>query len=123
MKTFVATALLLLLPGTAAQAHIIDLQWDAQGRFETRLTLDPGKFVEVCGKLSKGQAIAWQFKAEAPMNFNIHYHEGKKVEFPAKLDGATTAEGKLAVAVNQDYCWMWSNKSDKAGNLTLSLQQ
>ena len=121
MKTFIAATARLL--GTVVQARIIDLQWDAQGRFDTAVILEPGKFVEVCGKLSKGQAIAWRFQADAPMNFNIHHHEGKKVEFPAKLDGATAAEGKLAVAVNQDYCWMWSNKSDKAGSLTLSLQQ
>jgi len=44
------------------------------------------------------------------MNFNIHYHEGKKVDFPAKVDGALAAEGKLSASVDQHYCWMWANK-------------
>ncbi len=126
MKTpipFVAALTVLLLTGGPAQAEVTDIQWDASGRFDTKALVAPGKFAEICGKLAKGQSVGWVFKAEAPMNFNIHYHEGKKVEFPAKVDGAISAEGQLTVAVDQDYCWMWSNKTDKTAALNLTLQK
>ncbi|MBT9504087.1 MAG: hypothetical protein IV092_22775 [Burkholderiaceae bacterium] len=125
MKTISHTILLIsmLLGAASARAELIDIQWDAHGRFEKTTTVEPGKFAEICSELTKGQSIAWAFKAETPMNFNIHYHEGKKVEFPAKVDGALAAEGKLAVPVDQHYCWMWANKTDKTGQLTLTVQK
>ena len=126
MKTtasFLAAITALLLTNASAHADVIEVQWDSSGRFEKTTSVEPGKFAEICGKLSKGQAIDWKFKAESAMNFNIHYHEGKKVEFPAKVDGALAAEGKLAVAVDQHYCWMWANKTDKTGQLTLTVQK
>nr|WP_316643025.1 hypothetical protein [uncultured Roseateles sp.] len=113
----------MLLGAASAHAELIDIQWDTNGRFEKATTVEPVKFAEICSQLTKGQTIAWVFKAETPMNFNIHYHEGKKVEFAAKVDGALAAEGKLAVPVDQDYCWMWANKTDKASQLTLTVQK
>jgi len=125
MKPFPRTFLLtsMLLGAVSAHAELIDIQWDVNGRFEKTTSVEPGKFAEICSQLSKGQSSGWAFKAESPMNFNIHYHEGKKAEFPAKVDGAFAAEGKLAVPVDQHYCWMWTNKTDKAGQLTLTVQK
>lgn len=125
MKTLSRAYLLtsMLLGAVSAHAELIDIQWDTNGRFEKTTAVEPGKFAEICSPLTKGQSIVWGFRAETPMNFNIHYHEGKKVEFPAKVDGALAAEGKLAVPVDQHYCWMWANKTDKAGQLTLTVQK
>lgn len=120
-RAFLLTSMLL---GTAsAHAELIDIRWDADGRFEKTATVEPGKFAEICSQLTKGQSISWVFKAETPLNFNIHYHVDKKVEFPAKVDGALSAEGKLAVPVDQHYCWMWANKTDKVGQLKLTVQK
>ena len=83
----------------------------------------PGKFAEVCGKLAQGQSVAWSFKGDRPMNFNIHYHEGKQVVFPAKQDAAVDAQGKLDVSLSQDYCWMWTNKANAPIRLQLLLQK
>ena len=33
--------------------------------------------------------MAWSFEAPAPLDFNIHYHEGKKVRFPAEKSQVT----------------------------------
>lgn len=113
----------ILLGAASAHAELIDIQWDGNGRFEKTTTVEPGKFAEFCSSLSKGQSITWVFKTESPMNFNIHYHEGKKVEFPAKIDGALAAHGELLLLLDHHYCWMWANKTDKAGQLTLTLQK
>jgi hypothetical protein len=117
-----AFAVLLLLSGAATQAEVIDIQWTGNGRFDKALSVAPGKFAEVCGKLVKGRTVEWSFKAESALDFNIHFHAGKKVEFPAKVDGLSSAAGALAVSAEQDYCWMWTNKADKPSALTLSLQ-
>ena len=107
----------------AARAEVIDITWDAAGRFERQLTVAPGKFAEVCGKLNPPVDVQWQFTANVPLNFNIHYHEGKAVKFPAKQDGVAEGSGKLGVEIRQDYCWMWTNKSGGEVKMSFSLQK
>ena len=123
MNKLTLPCLLALAAATAAHAELVEIRWSEAGRFEHKASIAPGKFAEVCGKLPKGQTVAWNFRTEAPTNFNIHYHEGKKVSYPAKIDGAGAAEGQLLAAVDQDYCWMWSNKSERALTLALTLQR
>jgi hypothetical protein len=109
------------LCAVAAQAEVIDIAWSGDGRFERRVTVAPGKFAEVCGKLTRADAVAWRFDATGPLNFNIHYHEGKDVRFPERRDALSSASGRLPVALDQDYCWMWINKSGQAVDLQLLL--
>jgi hypothetical protein len=115
-----STAVAFAMP---ARADLVEIAWDGQGRFERTLTVAPSKFAEVCGKLEKGQSIAWSFQAQQPVNFNIHYHEGKNVVFPEKKNDTASMEGTLAVAVEQDYCWMWQNKRGTPASIVLSLQR
>lgn len=100
-----------LLVAPLAQAQVVDIAWDARGQFKRELHAAPGKFVELCGKLGKGAKVEWRFDADGLTNFNIHYHEGNSVEFPSKEDGARASQGTLRVGSDQDYCWMWSNKT------------
>ncbi|MGN6830138.1 hypothetical protein [Paucibacter sp. M5-1] len=126
MKThlpLIALSALLSLASFAARAELVEIRWSESGRFEHKASIAPAQFAEVCGKLSKGQTVTWSFKAEGPTNFNIHYHEGEKVTYPEKIDGTGAAEGRLLAAVDQDYCWMWSNKSERALRLELTLQR
>ena len=106
-----------------ARAELVDIRWDSLGLFETAVKVAPGTFAEVCGQLAKDQSVAWWFKGDRPMNFNIHYHEGKQVVFPARQDAVVEAQGKLDVGLAQDYCWMWSNKTDSAVQLQLILRR
>ena len=113
--------ILAVLCSTAARADIIDIAWNEQGRFERRVSVAPGKFAEVCGKLARADSVAWRFKASGPLNFNIHYHEGKDVRYPERRDALAGASGRLQVVLDQDYCWMWTNKSGQAVDLNLLL--
>ena len=113
--------ILAVLCSTAARADIIDIAWNEQGRFERRVSVAPGKFAEVCGKLARADSVAWRFDASGPLNFNIHYHEGKDVRYPERRDALAGASGRLQVVLDQDYCWMWTNKSGKAVDLNLLL--
>ena len=112
---------LAILCSTAARADIIDIAWNEQGRFERRVSVAPGKFAEVCGKLARTDSVAWRFEASGPLNFNIHYHEGKDVRYPERRDALAGASGRLQVVLGQGYCWMWTNKSGQAVDLNLLL--
>lgn len=116
-----ACVLLATLCSAAARAEIVDIAWSGDGRFERRMTVAPGKFAEVCGRLSKADSVAWRFDASGPLNFNIHFHEGKEVRYPERRDALAGASGQLRVALDQDYCWMWTNKSGQPVNLQLLL--
>ncbi len=118
-----AVVALTLLGAGAAQAEIAEIRWDDQGRATQTFNVAPGKFAEYCGKLSKGQTVRWSFEAPAALDFNIHYHVGKDVEYPAKAKGVASQQGELKVALDQDYCWMWSNKGGAAVGLTVQLQR
>jgi hypothetical protein len=120
MKRFFMLSL-WLLSASAARAELIEIQWQDGGKFERQMTVAPGKFAEVCGPLKTGQTINWSFESETPLNFNIHYHVGKDVRYPAKQDKVQAQQGNLLVDPAQDYCWMWVNKTAKASRLTMKL--
>lgn len=107
----------------AARADVVGITWDTNARFETLLSVAPGKFAEVCGTLAQGQSIAWSFTADKPVNFNIHYHAGKQVVYPATQDGASRVEGLLDVSLDQDYCWMWTTKGASPAGVRLTLKR
>lgn len=102
------------LAANPAFAELVEVQLQAGQSMDRQFTAAPGKFVEVCGKLTKGQALAWQFDASGPTDFNIHFHLGKDVKTPEKQSAVSAAKGRLLVEVDQDYCWMWTNRSAAA---------
>jgi hypothetical protein len=107
----------------SVQAELVPVKWDAQGRFVREFRIEPGKFVEACEKLPKGMKVGWRFKSSAPLNFNVHYHEGKDVRFPARQDQVASLDGTLDVELDQDYCWMWTNKSSGPAVLEVALER
>jgi hypothetical protein len=104
--------------GVPASADVTEFDFKNAQTFERRFAAAPGDFVELCGALRRGQAIAWRFDADGPLDFNIHYHEGDQVTTPTRHDAARRARGHLRVAVDQDYCWMWTNQ----GTATITLR-
>jgi hypothetical protein len=109
-RAAIAASILLTMPASAS-THVVDIAWDPQGRFVHVASIDPGKFVELCGKLSRTSTVRWAFDASAPTDFNIHYHQGKDVVLPAKMTAVSSGADVLRVDADEDYCWMWSNKS------------
>ena len=109
--------------GNDVHAELIDIAWNAGGQFERQLPVPAGKFAEVCGKLSRGTRVAWSFDADSALDFNIHYHEGKELIFPAKQENIEHAQGDLAVTATQDYCWMWTNRSGSAIHMKFALRK
>lgn len=117
-----AVLTLVSLPSLAAE-HIVNIAWDSKGEFRHEARVAAKKFVEVCGKLTQGTKVQWRFEAAAPLDFNVHYHEGTDVRFPAKQAQVSQAQGTLDVSVDQDYCWMWTNKGATGAPLVLHLEK
>ena len=122
-RALVLALVALVALASSAQAEVIDVVWTAGGRFERSVSVAPGKFAEVCGKVPAGAKVRWDFEASAPLDFNVHYHVGKEVVFPSKLVAVSTAKDTLDAKIEQDYCWMWSNKSAAPATVMVKLQR
>jgi hypothetical protein len=118
----IVVALALSLGAATAHAELIAVSWDAQGRFEHNAVVPATKFLELCTRLSRGQRIDWRFDGERPTDFNIHYHvDAKQVVYPVKRAAVAALAGTLEAPLDQDYCWMWSNRSDRPLSLRVLL--
>lgn len=102
----------------AARADLGEIVWDDAGQAAQEIEVPPAMFAEWCGKLRAGERVMWRFDANAGINFDIHHLEGKVLRFPA---GLTAAEGILEVELDQNYCWMWANKSEATVVLNASV--
>jgi hypothetical protein len=116
---FLTTSLAL---ASSASAEIVDLKWK-EGGFSHKSSIAPKKFLEVCGKLNKGENIGWRFNGSAPTDFNIHYHVGNDVVYPEQRKGIASAESTLVVPLDQDFCWMWSNRGATPIEIELNLSR
>ena len=106
----------LAVSPTGAKEHIVEATWSPAGEFRAELSMAPGKFKEVCVPLKQGDRVQWSFSAQAPSDFNIHYHVGKETVYPVKFEGKLAEKGTLEVAVTEVHCWMW-----KAGTTPVTL--
>jgi hypothetical protein len=102
-------AIALLLAAPAADAAIVKIKWSAHNSFTHKGTIAPRGVVEICGKLAAATRIRWDYEASLPLEFNVHYHEGKAVTYPAKLSAVASARDTLDVKAPQEYCWMLTN--------------
>lgn len=114
-------AVALWAASSDTHSELVDIVWKEGARFDRSLAVAPGKFVELCGSLGAGNVVAWSFDADAELNFNVHYHVGKEVRYPSRMERVRRSEGELAVDLAQDYCWMWTNQSGAAARLAVRL--
>ena len=123
--SLVTSTLLLaaLLPAHAASAEVVDIKWSGEGRFVHEARVAPGEFVELCGKLPAGLKVRWKFASDARLHFNVHYHLGEKVMYASRLSAVANGRNTLNTRTEQDYCWMWSNKSTQPASLVVTLQR
>jgi len=80
-------------------------------------TLEPGVF-EDCFEMNAGQVLEYSFKAEKPINFNIHYHEDGQIFYPASEDNISAREGTFIAEKKQYYCFMFTNPYDDTVGFT-----
>lgn len=114
-------AIFLAMTALPTRAEIVAIAFGDDQRFSHRFEVAPGKFAEACGPLLREAAVQWRFSASRPLDFNIHYHEGKAVTYPVKRAASAGASGTLRVAVDKPYCWMWKNTTTQPASVTVEL--
>jgi len=117
----ILTAVTIMSTVSSAQASLLELKWNEQGEFRHQGQIKAGGILEVCGKLPNKLRIDWDFKSDQALESNIHFHLGKKVKLPVKLAAKSEWKDRFETKLAQDYCWMWSNRSDQVAEITLSL--
>lgn len=110
MKTVLVSIALVMAQNAVAASHAVEIAWGRDGAFVQGASVEPGKFVELCGKLTPADYIRWELTARVPGNFFIHDRVCKETEFPAKRAQVSSGRDTLRVAVHEDFCWMLCNK-------------
>jgi hypothetical protein len=95
-------ACFLLFAGAALAA-------DGLGAFS--IVVRAGGFDERCLKIAAGESIHFAFRADAPVDFNIHFHAGKDVHYPIRQAGVRDSSGTFRAERTEDYCLMWEASS------------
>jgi hypothetical protein len=102
--------------GSRAAAIIVAVAFagDVAADSTTRLFTHPIRargIAEECFELRGGQTIGYAFEASAPVDFNIHFHRGKDVEYPVKRVDVRVAEESFTAPSTAEYCLMWTNRT------------
>jgi hypothetical protein len=74
-------------------------------------SVKPKGIAEECFRLETGASIGYAFEATGPVDFNIHFHRGRDVEYPARADQVRQADERFVAASAEEYCLMWTNRS------------
>jgi hypothetical protein len=73
-----------------------------------QLDIAAGKVGEVCMPLRAGDTLAWEWKASAATDFNLHHHVGKKVLTPVQRKAVTQQRAQHKVDRRNEWCLMWT---------------
>ncbi len=82
------------------------------------IALAPFEFRELCFHMTAQEELKYEFRAERPITFDIHYHEGLTIHYPVKMTGVEADSGRFVPDKDQAYCVMWLNQSLVSTSLT-----
>jgi hypothetical protein len=97
-------ALLAALPLCACTAALVTADAPKTVRGES---LPPYGEHEECLHLDAGDRVEFAFESTDPVDFNIHYHEGKTIVTPILKEKSLAEAGVFAPPTAQNYCLMW----------------
>jgi hypothetical protein len=75
------------------------------------LTLAPFEFQEVCFEMAALDELHYDFEADHPVGFDIHYHEAFTIRFAAQSKRLTAGADELVADADRTYCLRWTNDS------------
>jgi hypothetical protein len=73
-----------------------------------KLVLPAGDSLEQCATLKVGEKRVYEWKSDRPMDFNVHYHQDKKVVFPVQKKDLAADKDTFVSKSDETYCWMWT---------------
>jgi hypothetical protein len=72
----------------------------------------------MCIEMTSQDELRYDFEADRPIDFDIHYHDGLTVHFPVRHPGIAAQAGRFVSEQDQSYCLMWLNRSLMEASLT-----
>ena len=66
-----------------------------------------------CFAVNENQIIRYWYRADALIDFNIHYVEGNKTIIELRRDRQALGSGGFTPKVARDYCMVWTNAFNK----------
>ena len=93
----------------ATQGLAAALSWKS-----LEVALAPRESHEECMRLEPGEERRYSWKATAPVDFNIHYHDATEALYPVKRDAMRGDGGAFKPKTAQEYCWMWTAREKPA---------
>ena len=84
----------------------------AAGAFS--VTLEPKGMHEECAHLAKGEKRSYYWRADGPVDFNVHYHRGEEAVYPVTREAMRGDGGTFTANGADDYCWMWTARDRPA---------
>jgi hypothetical protein len=97
-------ALIVALPLCACAATLVTADAPKTVRDHP---ITPYAWHEECMHLEPGDRVEFTFESTEPVDFNVHYHEGKVVVMPLVREKTRSDAGVFAPPAAQDYCLMW----------------
>ncbi len=76
--------------------------------------LEPGKMLESCMSIDAGDKRRYNWKSDAPVDFNIHFHKGAEIVYSVKNSGMRGDGGTFVAKEGGGYCWMWTARDRPA---------
>ena len=107
----------------ASQASATGIVWSSADSFDHTATLAPGKSAELCGNIEPRLPVEWKYVSDGPLTFDIHRHSGSEVVYATRSYLTREQNGKLSPTFNFDWCWMWTNETDNAVTVQVSLKR
>jgi hypothetical protein len=86
----------------------------ARDRQPIQLEIAAGKVGEVCMPLQAGDTLAWEWKASAATDFNLHHHVGKKVLMPVQRKAVRQQRAQHKIDRRNEWCLMWTAPAAQA---------
>ena len=73
------------------------------------ITLVPYQFRELCIDMAAADEFSYAFEAEAPVDFDIHHHDGLTTNVAVGHADTTGEAGSFVAAEHLSYCLLWLN--------------
>lgn len=81
-------------------------------------TLNSSAARKECIGLTAQQRLRYFYRADAAINFNIQYVDGKDTLYPVRKDKSAIGSGSFQPKLAQDHCLVWTNLSTQPVTLT-----
>lgn len=72
---------------------------------------------ETCLEMDAGQSLMFEFESNHEVEFNLHYHKGKKVSYPIKSHKTSAIKQTFKAPMKQTYCLMWKGLNDEPSKI------